>query len=97
MVSADDIKNLVVTIIPKSFTLEELVAKVTNLFLLLAGILAFFYLLYAGILYITSGNSPEQARKAQQAMINVLIGIIIIMVSYVLVRTVGSVIVTVFK
>jgi len=93
MPTADDIKNLVVPIATGSLSLEQLVAKIAGIFVTVAGILAFFYLIYAGILYITAGNNPDQAKKAQAGLINVIIGVIIISLSYLIIRTVGNIIV----
>jgi len=90
MLTPDDIKNLFVPISGGAVSIEELVSRLTNLATAVAGVLAFFYLLYAGILYITSGNNPDQAKKAQQAIINVIIGIVIITLSYVIVRIISN-------
>jgi len=90
VITPDDIKNLFVPISGQAASIESLVARLTNLATAVAGVLAFFYLLYAGILYITSGNSPDQAKKAQQAIINVIIGIVVIALSYVIVRVVSN-------
>jgi uncharacterized membrane protein len=93
MITSEDIKNLTIPIITSSLSTEELIARVANLFVVVAGIIAFIYLIYSGILYITSGSSPDQARKAQQGLINVIIGIIIIAISYLVIRVVGNLVV----
>ncbi|HOX41569.1 MAG TPA: hypothetical protein PK263_05260 [bacterium] len=90
MLNEEDVQNLAVPIIGRSVTLSELVARLTNFFLIIAGVLAFIYLLYAGILYITAGNNPDQAKKAQSALIHVIIGIIVISLSYLIVRVVAN-------
>jgi amino acid transporter len=54
----------------------------------LAGIIAFFYLLYSGILYLTAGGNAEQAKKAQQGILNAIIGLVIIFLAYVIVSAV---------
>lgn len=60
--------------------LERLLAEV----LLVIGIIAFFYLLYAGYSYLSAGGDPAKASKAAGTIVNVVIGIILIAVSYVL-------------
>jgi len=97
MITTEDIKNLTIPILGSAPAFSDLVARIANIFVTIAGILAFFYLVYAGILYITSGNNPDQAKKAQAGLVNVIIGIIIITLSYVIVRTVGNIITTVIK
>lgn len=65
-------------------TFQELVTKIANIIGIVAGALAFIYLLYAGILYITAGGNPDQAKKAQTSIINAIIGIIIIVLAYII-------------
>lgn len=90
MINADDIKNLFVPILSQPMSLEDLVARIANVLAGVAGVIAFFYLLYAGILYITAGNSPDQAKRAQLAIVNVVIGILVIALSYLIIRTIGT-------
>jgi len=97
MISSEQIKELIIPIITTPVSLDALVARVANLFALLAGIIAFFYLVYIGILYIVSGGNADQAKKAQQGLINVIIGIIIIALSYVLIRVVGQFVITIIR
>lgn len=40
------------------------------------GVLAVAGFVYGGILYITSGGSPEQAKKARSVFLNVAVGVI---------------------
>lgn len=54
--------------------------------LLWAGILAFFYVLYGGFLYVTAGPDQSKADGGRKAIINAVIGIIIIALSYVFVQ-----------
>lgn len=54
--------------------------------LLWAGILAFFYVLYGGFLYLTAGPDQSKADGGRKAIINAVIGIIIIALSYVFVQ-----------
>lgn len=60
-------------------------------FLIAAGVIAVVYLVYGGILYITAGGDAEKATKGRTAVINAIIGIIIILLAYVIVRWVGSI------
>ena len=66
--------------------LPAMLNSVANWFGLIAGIIAFFFLLVAGLTYITAGGNPEQAKKGQTGIINALIGLAIIAVSYALVK-----------
>lgn len=57
-----------------------------NLILLVVGVLAVFYLIYSGFLYITSGGNPDNVKKARAGIINSIVGIIIILAAFVIVR-----------
>jgi len=57
---------------------------------IIAGILAFFYLVYAGFTYLTAGGNADNAKKGQQGIINAIIGLIIIILAYAIVRAVIS-------
>lgn len=69
-----------------NFTLANLVALFIGVLLYIAGALAVIYLIYAGILYITAGGNPEQAKRAQVAIISAVIGIVVIGLSFVIFR-----------
>lgn len=62
------------------------VKSVINWMLMIAGVLAVAYLVYAGIQYIIGGS--EGAKKAKDQIIGAVTGIIIIILSYVIVNTV---------
>lgn len=64
---------------------------ILDIMLLIAGILAVFSLIYAGLLYITSAGRPEQSKKARASIIHTIIGIIIIVSSYFLIKLAISV------
>lgn len=63
---------------------DTVVAWVT----IIAAAVAFFYLVYAGFLYMTAGGNPDQAKKGQQGIVNALIGLVIVALSYLIVRVV---------
>ncbi|HEY1074789.1 MAG TPA: hypothetical protein VGE59_03780 [Patescibacteria group bacterium] len=55
-------------------------------FLVIAGVVAFIYALYGGFLYLTAGGDSAATVKARNTIINAVIGIVIIFISYSLVR-----------
>ena len=92
-ITGDDLRNLITLQRPDDdagFEIVDFAARIINFLVALAGIIAFIYLIYIGILYITSGSNPDQAKKAQGALINVIIGIIVIVLSFIIVRSVNS-------
>jgi len=65
---------------------------VVTWFLILAGAIAVIYLIYGGMLYITAAGDAEKATKGRTALINAIIGIIIIALAFVIVQWVTQVI-----
>jgi hypothetical protein len=54
--------------------------------LLIAGVLAVIFLIWSGIQYITSAGNPEKAKTARAGIINAIIGIIVIVGAYFIIR-----------
>lgn len=75
--------NLVVTN-DEVGNIGELVGKIAGWIALIGGALAFIFLLYSGILYVTANGNPEQVKKAQQGILNAIIGMVVIALAYVI-------------
>lgn len=71
---------------------DGLFGRIIGLVLLVAALVAFFYLIFSGFQYITSGGDPAKAQTARQGIVNALIGVIIIMLSYTILRYVSGLI-----
>jgi len=67
-------------------SIGDLVGNVINMIAIIVGVIAFFYLIYAGILYITANGNPDQAKKGQQGIINAIIGIVIVILAITIIR-----------
>ncbi|MDO8513619.1 MAG: hypothetical protein Q7S37_03895 [bacterium] len=61
---------------------DTLVGNVIKTLLLIAGILATIFLIVAGIQYITAGGDATKATAARTAIVNAIIGIIIILIAF---------------
>lgn len=70
----------------------QLLGWIIGLILTIAAIVAFVYLIISGFQYITSGGDPAKAQTARQGIINALIGIVVILISYLLLRYVASIV-----
>lgn len=81
---------LIVPTLGGPYTLSGLISLIVSWLLVIAGALAFIFLVYAGILYITSGGNSEQQKKAQSGLVSAIIGIIVIVLAYVLVRVANN-------
>lgn len=71
--------------IENSGDIAGMVYKGISITLWIAAVLAVIYLIYGGILYITAGGDAEKATKGRTALINAIIGIIIILLCLVIV------------
>ena len=67
-----------------------IIFTVLRLLVLAAGVLALFYLIWAGIQYITAGTDEEKAKKVRGSILNTIIGIIVIILSYVIINIVAN-------
>ncbi len=68
--------------------LPELFKTVINYALGIAFFVAVIYLIYGGFLYITSAGNEESAEKGKNAIVYALIGIVVIVLSFVIVSAV---------
>ncbi len=82
-IKEDDLK---VHLVDNGLNLFQLLGRVIDLVLLLAGIVAFFYVLYGGFTYLTAGGDSGAVTKARTTILNALIGIVIIAFSYAITR-----------
>lgn len=63
---------------------ENVLAVVVRGILLFAGFYAIYYLIYSGMLYITSGGEAEKATKGKLGLIYSIVGIVIIALSWII-------------
>ena len=61
---------------------DNLINTIINITLLIAGVLAVFYLIWGGISYVTAGGDAEKASKGRVAITNAIIGIAIMAASF---------------
>lgn len=76
--------------LPGGDDLAGRVMAVINGFLVLIGVLAVIYLVYAGVKYITSAGDDKKAGEAKQAILYTVIGLVVIGLAAVLVNFVAS-------
>ncbi len=67
-----------------------LILYVINIMLGIAGLIAVLFLIIGGFWYITSAGNEETAEKGKGTVINAIIGIVIIILSYVVVNVVSG-------
>jgi ABC-type phosphate transport system permease subunit len=67
-------------------TAQNFVVVLLNWFLVIVAIIAFVYLVLQGLKYITSGGDAAKATEARNGIINAIIGIIVIVLAFFIIR-----------
>lgn len=67
-----------------------LIDRIINFLLLLAGPIAVLMTVYAGFLFITRGDKPEEIKKASKMLLYIVIGVIVLILSKSVVGFVNS-------
>jgi uncharacterized membrane protein YjgN (DUF898 family) len=75
-------------------TLSDLISEVLKILLTLAGIVAVILIIIGGFQYMTAGGNEEQAEKGRKALTNAVIGLVIVMLSYVIVAVISNTLTT---
>ena len=69
----------------------ELIFAVFEFAYTFAGILTVVYLIYGGYLYLTSGGNEEKTKQGQKAVVNAIIGLVIVLAAAIILATIKSV------
>ncbi len=75
-------------------SLSELIGNGIRLFLTFAGAVAVVFVIVGGFMYITSAGNEEQAEKGKKTLINAIIGVVIIIMSYVIINVITNLVST---
>ena len=67
-------------------TLPGLITTISNTVLLLVGVVAVLFLIIGGFQYISSAGNPENVGKAKQTILYAIIGIVVTLLAYVIVK-----------
>lgn len=66
--------------------ITNLTSSAIGILFLLGGSLAVIYLLWSGVKYITAGGNADQTKQARAGIVNAVIGIIIMMAAFAIIR-----------
>jgi cytochrome bd-type quinol oxidase subunit 2 len=69
---------------------RALILNIVNFFLLFLGLIAVIMIIYGGITYVTAAGNQEKIESAKKIILYAIVGIIIVLISFALVRTVIS-------
>jgi hypothetical protein len=73
-----------------SNTISGVVTRIVEIALALAGLIAILFLIIGGFRYVTAGGNEETAESAKKTILNAIIGIIVIILSYVILRVIEN-------
>ena len=71
-------------------TIGGTISAIILMFLSVVGLISVAYIIYGGFRYVTSGGNSETTAAAKKTIVNALIGLIIVILSYVMVRLVTN-------
>lgn len=74
--------------ITSATTLKDLIINIIRIMLMFAGIIAVVFVIIGGYMYITSGGNAEQAEKGKNTVVNAIVGIVMIILSYVIINVI---------
>jgi hypothetical protein len=80
--------------LPCETNLTSFIMRIINIALIVAGLIAVLFLIIGGFRYITSAGNEEVAENAKKIIINAIIGIVIIILSFVIVRVISNALIT---
>ena len=76
--------------LPGQSTATEIILRVIQILLAIAGLVAVIFLIVGGFRYITAGGNEETAESAKKTITNAIIGIVIIILAFVIVRVISN-------
>ncbi|MFZ5392336.1 MAG: TrbC/VirB2 family protein [Patescibacteria group bacterium] len=65
---------------------------IINYALVAAGLVAVIYIIISGFMYVTSGGNEETSKKATKALLNAVIGLVVIFAAYAIVISIQDVV-----
>lgn len=72
----------------QNYSIRDIARLIINWALYIAAIIAVIFIIIGGFMYITSAGDPAKATKGRTTLVNALIGLTIIILSYLIVQIV---------
>jgi|SRR3989344_4282958 len=76
--------------LPAETKVSDLLFRIINVLLGIAGLVAVIFLIVGGFRYITAGGNEETAEAAKKTILNAIIGIVVIILSFVIVSVISN-------
>lgn len=75
---------------PTLICIPQLIQVIINWAIVVAGIVALFLVIYAGIKFINSGGDPKSVDAAKKALTYALIGFIVVLLSFFIINFIAT-------
>ena len=69
-------------------SLSQLIVEIINIMLIFAGAVAVIFVIIGGYQYLTSAGNEESAEKGKKTLINAIIGVVLIIMSFVIINVI---------
>lgn len=66
------------------------IVRIIEILLAIAGLVAVIFLIVGGFKYITAGGNEESAEGAKKTITNAIIGIVVIILAFIIVRVISN-------
>lgn len=76
--------------LPGQNTATQIIIRVIEILLAIAGLVAVIFLIIGGFRYITAGGNEETAEAAKKTITNAIIGVVVIILAFVIVRVISN-------
>jgi hypothetical protein len=80
--------------LPNNSSVSSFILSIINIALAVAGLVAVLFLIIGGFRYITSAGNEETAEQAKKIITNAIIGVVVIILSFVIVRVISNALIT---
>lgn len=84
------VPNCIVNDVPTLSCLPAVFGNVVNAALIFAGVVALILVILSGIKFITSSGDPKQVEGAKKTMTFAIIGLVIILLSFLIIKIIGA-------
>ena len=71
-------------------TASAIILRIIQVLLAISGLVAVIFLIVGGFRYITAGGNEETAESAKKTITNAIIGIVVIILAFVIVRVIAN-------
>jgi len=80
--------------LPNEASASAIIMRIIQILLAVAGLIAVIFLIVGGFRYILAGGNEEAAESAKKTITNAIIGIVIVILAFVIVRVISNALVS---